>query len=387
MAFIAHVPKCATRCMRFNHHRSSPREAQAGVPSGPCVCSRLRRQRFALPSRASSPASGFLVAFVASSMAASSSMAADSPMAGSPRAPMGVEGPGVLEPKPIQVEELVSISGGYLKHPMVPDITSVGKTKFMALNASDNNIAQLLAGRVNLERTRVLSKFGLIHNLRDARDRHIRARLQAVLEERRLDEAEGAGDNKAILALGLDASPRASARAPASVGAAKKKISPAKQAAWTQIEEFFDLEVVAKSPKNPARFTFRVKKDDPKKVVSIEPTADALEFLVHECAFDLEARVARDEGDPRYASPEPSPRHRTMDGSPVCGRTPPSEPARKTKSTCYFITSRNAWMARVTKNGKNSYKSFKVMSPGSEGRKRRAKALAQSWIDSQTQPP
>ena len=74
-----------------------------------------------------------------------------------------------------------------------------------------------------------------------------------------------------------------------------------------------------------------------------------------------------------------------MDGSPILGRSPPSSPARgrlpkAAKSSCYFIQGRGAWMACVVIKGKAKYKSFKVMSPKSERRKRATRAVAEAWI-------
>ena len=141
--------------------------------------------------------------------------------------------------------------------------------------------------------------------------------------------------------------------------------------------------------------------------MSIEITAESIDFLVQECKHALimestEKDKKRTEDPSRYASPKAIPRRRTMDGSPMSpaptvlestpssapgGFTPRRSPRTKTnasKQKCYYLQQRRAYMAKITKaNGQCSYKSFRVASPRSAARmKQNAKAAAIAWIKS-----
>ena len=137
------------------------------------------------------------------------------------------------------------------------------------------------------------------------------------------------------------------------------------------------------------------------QAVSVELTEGALDFLVQECKHYLiqkakDEEKARAEPVDRFASPKMAPKRRTMDGSPVSEGpaptvietpSPSSAPGRSprvkvTRHCCYYLRKRSSYMARIQRdNGKSSYKSFRIASPKSADRtKRAAKAAALAWI-------
>ena len=141
--------------------------------------------------------------------------------------------------------------------------------------------------------------------------------------------------------------------------------------------------------------------------MSVELTEACVDFLVQECKHALILKAREDERKriqdaSRYASPKALPRRRTMDGSPMSpattvlestpssvagGFTPRRSPlanASVTKQSCYYLSKRRAYMARITKaDGRSSYKTFRVASPKSAARmKLNAKAAALAWIRS-----
>ena len=304
------------------------------------------------------------------------------------------------EPKPVQVEDVLTITGGFLTKPFVPFLERVGEHRFMPLTVSDNDLAIFLAGRVNLAHSRVLSRVTILDELRRKRDDKVQEHLDSLAKEN-AEIMENPGDS-AIRALGLDAEPEPEVSSLHGVRGKKRgEPSPHKTAAWTQVPDALEVVIRARSPKNRAAFCFLVKKDEAKKVASIAPTKEALQFLLEEVAFALDSglakrkkkrRVGATTDDSSFKSPEPKRvRFRTMDGSPIAypGDSSPEEPRRGKAvpaKAVYFVAARNAFIARGRHGARNVYKSFRVRSPGTPGARAIAKSAARTWAELVSRP-
>ena len=81
------------------------------------------------------------------------------------------------------LQRRVVIRGGYLLKPWVPEVVVVEGRAFLEISANNYDLAKFVAGRVNSEGARILSRVRLIDRVRQARD----AALAYLGEQRRAD--------------------------------------------------------------------------------------------------------------------------------------------------------------------------------------------------------
>ena len=252
------------------------------------------------------------------------------------------------------LQRRVIIQGGYLQKPWVPSVVEVAGRAFLQISPNDYDLARFVAGRVNSDGGRILSRVRLIDRVRQARDAAL-----ADLAEQSQGRAS-ASERRAEAAI-----ERLNRKKPAPT----KKTALEKSPLWEELPMFFCVHARSANPEF-GNVAFTVLKGTVKERPAVEVTPASLVALLQETEYVLE-RPAEEKA---VATP-PRPKRRRVASSPAgsgsqLGQSPASaasaqsgpktKPKAVTKSV-YFHEDREAWIARVRfPNGRTGYRTFPV---------------------------